>query len=106
MLSFPQIKPGPSQKRKIPISTPAPAPTSTPTAHVDSDTEEDIKPTKKARKSGTVTGGAGAMGMSPDVKEALVEHIFRLGHAAMQKDELAAEVSLTTTLTERYPVPY
>lgn len=58
---------------------------------------EDVKPFKKARKSSSANGNAGVTTMTPDVKEALVEHVLRLGHAAMQKDDLAAEVSPLTT---------
>lgn len=84
----PYIKPSPrstpSPKRKAATSTPAA------TAGTASDTsEEDVKSTKKSRKAGSSSGAAA---MTPDIKEAMVEHIFRLGHAAMQKDDLATEV--------------
>jgi hypothetical protein len=33
--------------------------------------------------------------MTPEIKEALVDHLMRVACSAVQKDQLAAEVSLT-----------
>ena len=105
ILSFPSIKPGPAQtqkpKRKSPTtssSTPALAPASHSAPDIESGSDHDSKPIKKARKSTSASANASGgktttTTLTPDIKEALVEHIFRLGYAAMQKDELAAEVS-------------
>lgn len=84
-LDFPSIKPHKIVKRE----------TSTRTSPLDSEADQDRKPAKKPRTATTSrAGGATPSSMTPEIKEALVDHLMRLALAAMNKDQLAAEVSL------------
>lgn len=62
---------------------------------VKKDTSSPVCESKPSASPKRARSSPASSSMTPEIKEALVDHLMRVACSAVQKDQLAAEVSLT-----------